>query len=226
MRALLIALLLCMCVPAVSAIDTSQYCVEPVEVEFLNLLNQYRATQGAGPVVMDQYLGTAAEHHTMLESQYNRLFHDDATIGFSWYQNIVDHGFTDTGWLAEITAGSRESAQDVMIAWQNSPPHNEGMIDPKYNTVGISRYDDGGLTQARYWWVVEFTSTPVKQPAILCGAPVATNTPVPPTNTATPVATSTLAPPTNTPVPVATNTPANTPTPKSCPTRNPKYPRC
>jgi hypothetical protein len=116
----------------------------------------------------------------------------------------------------------------VLIAWQNSPSHNEGMIDPKYVTVGISRYDDGGITQARYWWVVEFTSTPVKQPAVLCGVPVPTNTPAP-APTATRTATSI---PTNTPIPVATNTPANTPTPvptkapKTCPTKNPHYPNC
>lgn len=227
MRYLLAFILLFTFVPSALAITSTEYCAEPVEVEFLQLLNQYRAQNGAGPVVMDQYLGTAAEHHTMLESSTNNLFHDYPEIGFSWSQNMRDHGWTAGGWLAEITAGSSADAAVTLNVFKNSPPHNEGMIDPKYQTVGISRYDDGGMTQARYWWVIEFSSSPIMRPATLCGTPpteTPTRTPAP-TATSVPTQTATMLPPTATGTAASTATIAPTP-PKKCPTRNPHYPNC
>ncbi len=191
-------------VPPVSAISTSEYCQESVESDFLTLLNQHRASLGVAPVTSDQILGTAAEHHTIAEYQANALFHNFPD-GTSFGDNIRNHGWpANSGGLGEITGGSYQTAAGAFGQFTNSPDHEAVMVDSLYQSVGISRWDDGGITATRYWWVVEFSGLTVQQLVTICPTPTATNTSVP----------------TNTP------TPANTPTPKPCPTKNPHYPSC
>lgn len=222
----------------VRAITINEYCMEPQETEFIRLLNQYRIQNGVPPVRADQVLGAAAEHHAIDMGQRNVLDHNMAD-GSSFGDNIIAHGWTYNSWLGEDAAGSREFASDVLLAFQNSPGHNAILLDPKYIGAGIGRYDDGGVTQARYWWVLDVASD-FQQVAVVCNTPTATsapsstvsNTPISTsvsTNTNTPVNTSVptnTSIPTNTPTKTSTPLPTRTPTPKLCPTRNPHYPHC
>jgi uncharacterized protein YkwD len=218
--------------PAMPVLATTagNYCAEPQESEFVRLLNDYRASHGVGPVRADQYLSAAAEDHAIDMGQRNVLDHNMAD-GTSGFDNLAAHGWTAGGWLGEVAAGSSATASDALLRLEADPPHNAILLDPKYVSIGVGRYDDGGATAARYWWVADFSSSAAMQPAVACGSTSQSDSGAP-TQTATSPA------PTNTPVPAE---PTSTPTadvtpagqsgdqddhPKVCPTRNPHYPDC
>jgi uncharacterized protein YkwD len=184
-RLLLLAALLLSSLPLIGQATTvEEYCVEnPVELEFLALINGHRAANGAPPVVLDHILGTAAEHHAIDMGQRNVLDHWLAD-GTSWADNIRAHGFPAGAGMGQDLAGSRATAMAVLIAWSNSPAHNALMLDPFYVSIGIARWDDGGATEARYWWALNMAGpTAETHPAVICGEPTVTPAPEP---TATP----------------------------------------
>ena len=218
--------------PATRALATTaaNYCAEPQETEFVRLLNVYRASHGVGPVQADQYLSAAAEDHAIDMGQRNVLDHNmaDGTTGFD---NLVAHGWTAGGWLGEVAAGSTATASETLNQLASDPPHNAILLDSKYISIGVGRFDDGGATTARYWWVADFSSSAPMQPVVACDSTDQSGS-VAPTQTSTPVA------PTNTPVAAGpTSTPVQESTPgdlsgsrkhhtQVCPTRNPHYPDC
>lgn len=224
---LALALVASVLAPSVRAITTTQYCQEPVETEFVRLLNIYRAEHGAGPVIADQVLSTAAEHHAIDMGQRNVLDHNLGD-GTDFGTNITNHGWINGGWLGEVAAGSYASAADTLNQLKGSPSHNEILLDPKYVSVGVGRYDDGGKTQARYWWIGDFSSSDPMQPVVVCGvdvpSPTLPATAVPtPTRTATSVPTRTATPPVATSSPTRTATPTPTITNTVAPTLGPTY---
>ncbi len=212
------------------ATTAATYCAEPEELAFVRLLNEYRAAHGVGPVRADQYLSAGAEDHAIDMGQRNVLDHNMAD-GTSGFDNLVAHGWTAGGWLGEVAAGSSAGASDTLLRLEADPPHNAILLDAKYVSIGVGRYDDGGATAARYWWVADFSSSAAMQPAVACGSTSQADSGVP-------TSTSTAPAPTSTPIP---DEPTSTPTadsnqgsdggggtndPKVCPTRNPHYPDC
>jgi len=212
------------------ATTAAQFCAEPQESEFVRLLNDYRAAHGVGPVTADQYLSVGAEDHAIDMGERNVLDHAMAD-GTSGFDNLVAHGWTAGGWLGEVAAGSEETAAGSLRQLELDPPHNEILLDPKYVSIGVGRYDDGGATTARYWWVADFSSSAPMQAVVPCGTTAPANVSVP-TETSTPVAptnTPTAVPPTETPVASSNESSGsgdNSGKPKVCPTRNPHYPDC
>jgi uncharacterized protein YkwD len=220
------------------ATTAAEYCAEPQETEFVRLLNDYRAANGVGPVQADQYLSAGSEDHAIDMGQRNVLDHNLAN-GTTGFDNLAAHGWTAGGWLGEVAAGSDATAAGTLAQLKSDPPHNAILLDPKYVSVGVGRYDDGGATTARYWWVADFSSSSPMQAAVGCGAAGQADEPAP-TETAAPteVATSTPVEPTNTPTaeePTSAaadsttgndNSGHNQNEPKVCPTRNPHYPDC
>lgn len=194
----------CTVLPADLAIDAQ-------EDRFLTLLNQYRASHGAGPVGLSGPLVKGAAWHARDMANNVYISHTDS-LGRGIGDRLNDCGSSPYGWRGENGALGYETAEQVLAAWQHSTGHNLLMLDPKYVATGIGRAFS--TRNAQWYWSLNFSSL-MEQPIVLGPTPTATvtRTPlIPPTVTRTPTRTPT-------PVPAGSLTPTRTITPSRTSTR-------
>ena len=195
-----------------SFMPAADYCAEPEELAFLKLINDYRAQNGVGPLVLSQTLGAASEHHS-IDMATNNYFSHTLSDGTSWDQNMTAHGYTYSTYRGENIAAGYETAANTFTQWKNSPGHNANMLSSVFTAIGIGRAYNSTATY-RWYWTTDFGgyadasaqacptgSTPTPTRVV-----TATSTPVTqPTSTSTavpqPTATATVAPPTATTAP-------------------------
>lgn len=199
---------------------------EPLDAEeqqFLALINEYRADNGAGPLALNNQLAAAAAWMSgdmaakgywpdpAYCAQFGIFSHCDS-LGRTYIERIVSFGNAPFTYLGENIAGNFGTAQSVLNAWQSSSGHNANMLNNYYNVIGIGRaYGRWG-----YYWTTDFgrlstVVTPTHTPGSPTATPAATPTP-PPTVTPTP-----------TPSPTPSPEPTPTPTPTPVPTRAPVH---
>lgn len=149
--------------PAVSR----DYCVEPEELEFLSMINNYRAQNGLVPLAISQTLGAAAANHSdhMAETSY---FDHTMSDGTTVVQNIRDHGYTGGTYGENIAAGT-ETADYAFSTFQNSAPHNQNMLLASYESIGIARAYNAASGYGWYWTTIFGGDLDV--PADICGQP-------------------------------------------------------
>ena len=137
---------------APAAVVTAQdagYAPDEEEWAFVDLLNAYRGSLGLGAVTMNYELGAAAEYHSA-DMAANNYFDHYLYDGTDPGANIRNFGYSGSTWSENIAAGMA-SAQEVIIAWQNSPEHNATMTDPSFTEVGVGRFYGEGTHYGWYW---------------------------------------------------------------------------
>lgn len=175
---------------------------DAVEQEFLQLLNSYRSTKGAGALTVSPALNRAAAWMATDLGGRSTLTHTDS-LGRSPWVRMPNCGYGSPG--GENLAGglAYESAAAALDAWKRSPSHNDVMLAADFREVGIARVYAAG-SRYSYYWVTTF--------GYGGGAPAPTATPAPPTPTPVPVAEVKPAPPP--PEPAAANAQPAAPAPK------------
>lgn len=124
----------------------------PQEQEFLKLINDYRASNGAGPLTLSKELKKPAEWYSNEQAKnYLDGTHNDA-LGRTPEQRYVDCGVTIKSSDAENKLYGDATAADAFNTWKNSPGHNENMLDPNSKQIGI------GITGDT--WVTVFSGDP------------------------------------------------------------------
>lgn len=216
------------------------------ESAFLGLINQYRASNGLGPLTVSNTLNKAAAWmvHDMGTKGY--FSHTDS-LGRAPAVRVQDCGYP-SGAGENLAAGTGwATAQAAFDAWKASPGHNANMLTGFYQVIGIAREQVPGSPYGWYW-ATNFglaadgdappppppTSTPtatptVKTPTATPATPTPTRTAPPTTVPTTPAATATpatpsptaTATPSKTATPTATATPTKTATPTATPSRTP-----
>ncbi len=86
---------------------------------FVQLMNQYRASAGLGPVAFDANLSAWASQNNAAQSRKGIGHH----VNPNCYQN---------------SAWNCTSAWDVAQSWMNSPGHRRNMLSPHITHVGIA----------------------------------------------------------------------------------------
>ena len=129
--------------------QNSGYSPDGEEWAFVELLNAYRGELGLAPVTLNAELGAAAEYHSA-DMAANNYFDHYLFDGTDAGTNIQNFGYTGFPYAENIAAGM-ETAQEVMIGWQNSPEHNATMINPQFTEVGIGRAYNEGSHYGWYW---------------------------------------------------------------------------
>lgn len=141
-------------VPA--AVVTAQdggYAPDDQEALFVDLINQYRGSLGLGPLSLNYQLGAAADYHSV-DMATNNYFDHYLFDGTDPGTNIRNFGYSALPYGENIAAGM-ESAQDVLIAWQNSPGHDAEMRNPNFTEIGVGRaYGEG--TYYGWYWTADF----------------------------------------------------------------------
>ncbi len=135
-------------VPVAFAQD-SGYSPDGEEWAFVELLNAYRGELGLAPVTLNAELGAAAEYHSA-DMAMNNYFDHYLFDGTDAGTNIQNFGYTGFPYAENIAAGM-ETAQEVLIGWQNSPEHNATMTSPRYTEIGIGRYYNEASHYGWYW---------------------------------------------------------------------------
>lgn len=127
----------------------SGYAPDDQEAAFLDLINNYRASLGIGPLSLNYQLGAAADYHSydMATNNYFDHYLFDGTDPATNMRNF-GYGGSTTG---ENIAAGMASAQEVMIAWQNSPEHDAGMRNPNFTEIGVGRVYNENSHYGWYW---------------------------------------------------------------------------
>ena len=181
------------------------YCATPLDLEFLALINQYRADHGLASLRLSQTLGAAAEHKAVDMGETGYLEHGFQD-GTTWYENIVNHGYPFSG-RGENIAWGYWTAEQVFAAWKSSPSHDENMLGSNYRAIGIAMRVGYVYGPEYPFWATEFGST-FDTAGVTCGQPTPT---MQPTATVAPAMT-----PTSTPSVTATPDPTATERVKKC----------
>ncbi|KXN69016.1 hypothetical protein CONCODRAFT_8598, partial [Conidiobolus coronatus NRRL 28638] len=104
---------------------------------FLQLINEFRSQNGAGPVKLVNALNEAAVQHNNYMISINTLTHDRAP-GQDIATMIKQYGGTPGGALGECVAEGALTTQDVFNSWKNDGPHAAIMKNPDYTQMGVA----------------------------------------------------------------------------------------
>src|SRR5262249_52408049 len=150
--AFLVSAMLGIATPVAHAVtrDASGYCADSEELAFLTLINNYRAQNALGPLVLTQTLGASSDYHSTDMATYNYVDHT-LHDGTTWSQNMIDFGYTYPAYLGENIAAGYDTAADVFTGWKNSSGHNANMLSSTFKAIGIGRVTTASATYHTYW---------------------------------------------------------------------------
>lgn len=134
--------------------DAAAY--DPEEIQFLELINGYRADNGLKALLLSDTLAVAAEHHSQDMARYSFFAHNTAASsyyksGYEPWDRMEQEGYDYDTYKGENIAAGYESAEEAFRAWRNSPSHNQAMLDGRYRVIGISRIHDPGSVHGWHW---------------------------------------------------------------------------
>lgn len=127
------------------------------ELEFLEMLNDYRAENGAGPVKLSDTISLASERHSSDMGNYGFFEHytqasDYYPVGSAPWDRMEAEGFDCSGGCSENIAAGYATAEEAFEAWRTSTDgHNENMLDPAHQVTGIARVYVEGSPYGWYW---------------------------------------------------------------------------
>lgn len=137
-----------------SAAVTTNCSADPslsaLETEFISLLNQYRASNGAGPVSNSVVLSTGAQWMANDLASHQYFSHTDST-GRDFFTREANCGVN--GPAGENIAGGQPTAAGVLAVWKSSPGHNSNMLNPTWTRIGVG-FAPGGVYGVT--WVTDF----------------------------------------------------------------------
>lgn len=120
------------------------------EQNFLTLINQYRQSKGLAPLRLNQNLINASKWMSQDMGAKNYFSHTDS-LGRDPFVRMAAFGYNFNTYKGENIAAGYSTAASVMTGWQNSPGHNQNMLNPNYTVIGIGRAYVAGSTYGWYW---------------------------------------------------------------------------
>jgi uncharacterized protein YkwD len=126
------------------------------EVQFLQLLNQYRRDNGVEPLLLSDAISVAAEHHSQDMAEYGFFAHTTAAsshypVGSQPWDRMRAEGYDYNTLMGENIAVGCESAERCFELWRTSPSHNAAMLDGNYRVIGVARLNIAGSVHGWYW---------------------------------------------------------------------------
>ena len=140
-------------VPSPTAISTptpTSGTLDAEESAFLNLINNYRQTNGLAPLKLNTTLTTASKWMSQDMASKNYFSHTDS-LGRDPFQRMAAFGYTANTSKGENIAAGYQTATAVFDAWKASAGHNANMLSSSYTVIGIGRAYDARSTYGWYW---------------------------------------------------------------------------
>jgi len=147
-------------------VTTADACLDDEEVNFLALINDYRAASGLTPLTVSASLSSAAAYHSVDMAANGYLDHA-LSDGTGVQQNLQNFGY-DGGTYGENIAAGMATAQEAMQIWQGSAEHNANMLNGQYGAIGIGRAYSADSPYGWYW-TTDFGDVS-NGPGWLCGS--------------------------------------------------------
>lgn len=128
--------------------------------QMLNLINEYRASNGLAALTYNDTLATAAMHRAV-ESAYsgwNMTAYENGTTKRHIRPNYekassIGTYYGITGNFGENYARFFQTPQEALTGWKNSSAHNKLLLSTSYSSVGIGvAVDSAGY----YYWIAIF----------------------------------------------------------------------
>jgi uncharacterized protein YkwD len=148
--------LLAVLIAGTAAAEESSTDYDGEELQFLQLMNDYRKDNGLKPLIFSDTLSVAAERHSRDMAEYSFFSH--YTVASSHYREgsapwdrMAAEGYGYNTYRGENIAVGYETAERAFEAWRNSPSHNAAMLDGKYRVIGVARINAPGSVHGWYW---------------------------------------------------------------------------
>lgn len=136
-----------------------QTAPEPLDLKVaVRDLNAYRAQHGLGPVRLSKRLNAASQVHAADLAQAGIASHT-GTDGSSHAERVQRQGYKFS-LVGENVATGQKSWKKVFKAWQDSPGHNENLLQPDVTDFGIALVYEPKTTYSTYWAML--VGTPMK----------------------------------------------------------------
>ncbi len=132
------------------------HAAEGEELEFLNILNNFRYRLSISRLNEDSILNQSSKNHAVWMAGKGRLTHSGPGIRTSSDDRIRAAGSTDWSTGENIARGSFR-AKATFQQWFFSPSHLKLMLAPRYNKIGVARA--GCASESDQWncfWVTDF----------------------------------------------------------------------
>lgn len=134
--------------------------VRDVSQEAVALINQFRANNGLGPVIVDSSLVDAARYQAVAMASANVLSHE---IGGDFTTRMNSAGFYYANAAENVGAG-HSSVEDAINAWIRSPHHHENMLMKDATRFGMV-VADAPNSRYRNYWALDLASAAAGAPA-------------------------------------------------------------
>jgi uncharacterized protein YkwD len=133
------------------------------ELQFLQLINDYRQNNGLGNLLLSDTLSVSSERHSQDMARYQFFAHNTAAssyypVGATPWNRMQAEGYGYRTFWGENIAVGCESAERCFELWRNSPSHNAAMLDGNYLVIGIARVQGTGPMH-RWYWTTDFGGT-------------------------------------------------------------------
>ena len=127
------------------------------EVEFVRLINEYRAEHGLPCLSVSPTLNAAADYMSRAMGEQRFFSHNEPPCsegkctGRDPFERMIDFGHDGWSTAAEnIFAGSM-SASVAFESWRHSPEHDANMRGERFTAMGIARVEVPGSPFGVYW---------------------------------------------------------------------------
>lgn len=124
--------------------------LDPEEVAFYLLLNQYRADNGLTALSISTNLTRAASWQVYDMGTQNYFGHVNLA-GQNHQERANACGYPHPSGENLAAGTTRSSAQDAFAAWKASPSHDANMLRKDYVQVGVARHYAPGSKYGWYW---------------------------------------------------------------------------
>ncbi len=183
------------------------------EIVFVQLLNDYRVSNGLQPLLVSDMISEACDRHNSDMGKYR--FFDHYTQGSDWFaigaspwDRMAASGYNFNTYKGENIAAGYSTAAAVFTGWKNSAGHNANMLGANYEVMGVSLEYVAGSPYG-YYWTTDFGGY-VDSTAHSLGSVPTTTTTAAPSTTTTAASTTTTVRPTTTTVRLTTTTTTTT----------------
>src|SRR5262249_17871937 len=106
--------------------------------------NDYREENGLMPVSVSPTLNRAADVHAHDMATHGFMSHTGSDGSMPW-DRAWAAGYPRAAAVSENIASGMSSGSDALLAWRSSTQgHNENMINPAWQAIGISREQGSG----------------------------------------------------------------------------------
>ncbi|HUI76971.1 MAG TPA: CAP domain-containing protein [Bryobacteraceae bacterium] len=146
------------------AVNTTAAILDSEEAAFLNLINQYRAEHGVGPLEVSPALQSSSKWMSTDMATKNYASHTDS-LGRDPHARMLAFHYTYGTW-GENIAGGFPDAQNALREWETACDpdesgrctyaHRMNMLNRHFKVIGIGRAYKAGSRYQGWYWTTDF----------------------------------------------------------------------